>query len=396
MKAHHDGGDLAACALPDTAQVTGVDGRRNPMNLLYGDDPPLDASAVLDQFDTHAGLAIAGMAVLDERGTILAADDLFTRTAGSGSGDPAGQTLAHALRAEPAEALAAALAAGGSVTVALPGPDGPRPAMLDVSPLPVPLGSGVMVARLRLACESDQALAAMSEPLAARDIVALLRQEVRTPLTSIRGYAELIADRLEDPEEMAELASVILAEAGHLATLLDELALLERITCREVDLQMDMIDVNSVVSDAARRLEPDAHGIEIVLELEQHLPAIPADRDALLLMVTGLLRESLRVSPAGSTVRLQTSHLRQNLHLSVSDTGYPIADDDRERIFELFHRLDGRAARRMGGSGLALPVARAIARLHGGSIWAESGGEAGATLRLVLPLTGGQTVQAAD
>jgi signal transduction histidine kinase len=366
------------------------------MNLLYGDDPPLDASAALDQFDTHAGLAIAGMAVLDERGTILAADDLFTRTAGSGSGDPAGQTLAHALRAEPAEALAAALAAGGSVTVALPGPDGPRPAMLDVSPLPVPLGSGVMVARLRLACESDQALAAMSEPLAARDIVALLRQEVRTPLTSIRGYAELIADRLEDPEEMAELASVILAEAGHLATLLDELALLERITCREVDLQMDMIDVNSVVSDAARRLEPDAHGIEIVLELEQHLPAIPADRDALLLMVTGLLRESLRVSPAGSTVRLQTSHLRQNLHLSVSDTGYPIADDDRERIFELFHRLDGRAARRMGGSGLALPVARAIARLHGGSIWAESGGEAGATLRLVLPLTGGQTVQAAD
>ncbi|MFM9107688.1 MAG: sensor histidine kinase, partial [Chloroflexota bacterium] len=200
-----------------------------------------------------------------------------------------------------------------------------------------------------------------ADPLEAGDMVALLRRELREPLTSIRGYAELIADLVRDPDEMASLARIIHGEALHLAWLLEELALLERLSVGEVALHIRPTDLNSVAAEAARRLGPETAGAVIALDLDAHLQPIPADRDALLQLVTGLARGALRGAGPGAVVRIMTTRSRRRALLSVSG-GAPVQDP----------------------RGLGLPIARGIARLHGGRAWAE-GRPGGPVIRVALP-----------
>lgn len=338
--------------------------------------------------------AAVGMAIISAEGVIRFANPLFSRLIGASPETLAGMSLDDLLRPGSRPDLPRALAAGGfvSLPVQIPGADGGiRVALLDLAPLSAGIGGADLLARLREPGESG-ALASPGDPPAGPDdplvpaeVVALIRQELREPLTSIRGYAELIAELVRDPDEMAGLARIIHDEAIHLAWLLEDLALLERLSSHAIDLEIAPIDLNSIVLDAAHRLRPQAGGVAIALELDPGLPPVPGDRDILLQMMSGLIRDALRASPAEGSVVVSTGRVRRRIQISVSGGG-PVQDArDLERAFDLHGRAGGGEWRARAQRGFALPIARGIARLHGGRAWAEPRAHDGATIRIALP-----------
>lgn len=345
------------------------------------DGGPSSASLFADAVERAA----VGMAIISAEGVIRFANPLFSRLIGAPPATLAGMSLDDLLRPGSRPDLPRALAAGGfvSLPVQIPGADGGnRVALLDLAPLSAGIGGADLLARLR---EPGDPPAGPDDPLVPAEVVALIRQELREPLTSIRGYAELIAELVRDPDEMAGLARIIHDEAIHLAWLLEDLALLERLSSHAIDLEIAPIDLNSIVLDAAHRLRQQSGGVAIALELDPGLPPVPGDRDILLQMMSGLIRDALRASPAEGSVVVATGRLRRRIQISVSGGG-PVQDArDLERAFDLHGRAGGGEWRARAQRGFALPIARGIARLHGGRAWAEPRAHDGATIRIALP-----------
>ena len=338
--------------------------------------------------------AAVAMAIVSAGGSIRIANPVFARMVGSSPAALAGARLSDVLSAATSTGAPDIVGSGaGSFRFAF------RPAgEMLVEMTPSPLGDGCMVVRLH---DSEHAAVRPSaEPgarsLAARDIVHLIQQAVRAPLTSIRGYAELMSGLIRDPEEMAELARVIHDEAVRLSSKVEDLAMLERITGHAVDLQIAHTDVNSVIRDAARRVEDAAHDVELQLALDAGAPSIEADRDALLHMMTGLIRNALLATPAGSQVLIETGRVRRRLVISVTDAGSAIASAELERVFDVFQWLGSRAGPTRHETSLALPIAREISRLHGWRVSAECRENNGLTIRVAVPITGVTPVMAAD
>ncbi|MGI9253189.1 MAG: PAS domain-containing sensor histidine kinase [Thermomicrobiales bacterium] len=361
------------------------------MKKQMSDAQPGAWSAAEALFADAVSRAAVGMAIVSADGIVRVANPVFGRVTGVPAALLAGRALDELVELDSPPELPAALAGPGfvSMVVGIRRADGQNvPATLDLAPLSSAFSRGALLARLR---ERGSRLPDESGPdaaLAPDEVVALIRQQTREPLTSIRGYAELIADLVRDPVEMAGLARIIHDEALHLAWLLEDLALLERIASGELTLRLDDIDLNSVIRDAARRLRAPAGGVEIVLDLDPALPPIAADRDLLLQMVTGLVRGMLRSSAPVGEVRIRTMISRRRARLSVTGGIFGVELDDLNRGFELHQRTDDTRGPAVPGSGLGLPIARGIARLHGGRAWAESSPGEGVTIHLSLPVGG--------
>jgi signal transduction histidine kinase len=218
------------------------------------------------------------------------------------------------------------------------------------------------------------------------DVVALVSHEFRTPLTSIRGYSELIAGPITDPAEIAEFAGIIHQETSRLARLIDDMLLLDQMASRRVRFNVTETDLNGVAREVAARLGPGAPNHDLVLHLHPELPPVPADRDRLAQAATHLVANAIKYSPGGGEVAIRTERDRKRAILSVSDRGVGIPAEALERIFDRFQRLDSEPNRAHGGRGLGLALVREIVRMHGGKVWAESVEGSGSTFKLALPL----------
>jgi signal transduction histidine kinase len=244
---------------------------------------------------------------------------------------------------------------------------------------------------LRPAAEDAPAPAApRPQPPATRsalpaDVVALVGHEFRTPLTSIRGYSELIAGPVTDPAEVAEFAGIIHREASRLARLIDDVLLLDQLATRRISFNVVEADLNAIVREVVERLRPAAPDHRFALQLHPELPPVPADRDRLAQAAIHLVANAVKYSPGGGEVTIRTERDRKRAILSVIDRGVGIPAEALERIFERFQRLDSAPNRTAGGRGLGLPLVREIVRMHGGRVWAESVEGAGSTFKVALP-----------
>lgn len=217
------------------------------------------------------------------------------------------------------------------------------------------------------------------------DVLALVSHEFRTPLTSIRGYSELIAGVVTDPDEVAEFAGIIHQEANRLAQLIDDMLLLDQLASRRIQLNIVETSLNGVVREVVERLRPGAPQHQFALNLHPELPPVPADRDRLVQVATCLVGNAIKFSPGGE-IGIRTGRDRKRAILEVSDRGVGIPKDALERIFERFQRVDSAPNRALGGRGLGLSLVREIVRMHGGRVWAESTEGVGSTFRVALPL----------
>lgn len=226
----------------------------------------------------------------------------------------------------------------------------------------------------------------MSAGMFTEETVAAMVHELRTPVTTIRALAELMLDTPEmEEDERRGFLSIIADESRRLGRLVDEVLEAARIGSAEAEWRMEDLDPLALTAEAARLATGlmRERGVELSLDLPAIAPKIRGDRDRLLQVLLNLLSNAAKAAPGqGGHVALALAADGDRVTIRVTDNGPGIAPEDREAVFQPFHRLG------QTGTGLGLPVSRRIARRHGGSLSAEPS-DKGARFALSLPLAEG-------
>lgn len=220
------------------------------------------------------------------------------------------------------------------------------------------------------------------------DFVANVSHELRTPIASIKAMVETLeSGALNDASAAPDFLARIHREVDDLAQLVTELLSLARIESGAEALDLRDTDPGELVRGAADRMRALAEraGVDLSVSASPRLPAIGVDREKIATVLTNLVHNAVKFTPAGGSVVLAATRTNGDVCLTVRDTGAGIDRDDLERIFERFYKSD--TARSQEGTGLGLAIAKHIVLAHGGRIRAESEGPGrGATFRLTLPV----------
>lgn len=224
---------------------------------------------------------------------------------------------------------------------------------------------------------------------AQRDFVANVSHELKTPLTSIQGFAQAILDgTAEDDEAKRRSAQVIYAESDRLRRLVEDLLDLARIDSGQVRFEFESVDPGMLIQGVIERLSVRAKeaGIEIHTRLPP-LPAIRGDGDRLAQVFTNLIDNAIKHSPHHTRVSVHGEVDSGWITIHVDDAGEGIPADELSRIFERFYQLDkARAGGPKRGVGLGLAISREIVQAHGGRLVAQSVIGRGSRFSVQLPI----------
>ena len=220
-----------------------------------------------------------------------------------------------------------------------------------------------------------------------RRLIGDVSHELGTPLTVIKGSVEGLMDGILPANE--ETFQQIYNETDRIYHLVDDLQELSRVEAHAYQLDIQPLDVSSLVKTVTKRLTPTAEAkrISLTFELHPNLPHVLADEGRAIQILTNLVGNSLKYTPEGGTVDVSAKRLNGDVHFSVHDTGIGIPPEHLKHIFDRFYRVDkSRSRQNGGGSGIGLTIARFLVEAHGGRIWAESAGEGqGSTFNFTLP-----------
>lgn len=217
------------------------------------------------------------------------------------------------------------------------------------------------------------------------DLLNSVSFELRSPLTSIRAYSEMLLT-YQDAAVQREFLEIINSESERLARMVNDVLDLTHIQSGSFQWNMSRVDVAALLHDAVRIYGPlvAREGLEFDQGVEDDLPQVSGDRDRLLQVIGNLLHNALKFTIRGS-VGLVGYHAGQEVHIAVSDTGVGVPPAERERIFEKFHQAGPAPAGKAPGAGLGLAICRHIVEHHGGRIWVTPAPRGGSVFTFALP-----------
>ena len=218
------------------------------------------------------------------------------------------------------------------------------------------------------------------------EFVSIVSHEFRTPLTGIQGFSEMMRDESLSMPEMREFAGDINKDARRLARLITDMLDLDRMESGRMTLNSEPVDLNRIVSETATQFRLSAADHPIKLDLDASLHAMLGDPDRLTQVVTNLVSNAIKYSPAGGAVELRTARTGSTVTLTVADHGIGIAPEELEKIFDRYARIDTTQTRTIQGTGLGLPIVRQIVHLSEGTVWATSELGRGSVFHVRLPL----------
>jgi signal transduction histidine kinase len=217
-------------------------------------------------------------------------------------------------------------------------------------------------------------------------LVGDVAHELRTPLSTLDGYLEGLEDGVIAPSD--DTWRLLRGETARLTRLVDGLQELWRAEARQLPLKIESFDVSAVAADVVERFAPQATARRIALE--SNVPeglTVRADRDRLIQILGNYLSNAIRYSPDGASVGVQARKVGDAIEFAVVDHGPGLTPEQRAQVFERFYRIDPSRSRALGGSGIGLAIARALARAMDGRVRAESGGPGtGSTFSVTLPV----------
>jgi signal transduction histidine kinase len=220
------------------------------------------------------------------------------------------------------------------------------------------------------------------------EFLATLSHELRTPMTSILGWARLLrmglpADELDGAVEAIEKSALVQAQ------LIDDILDVSRIISGKLRVEPEPVDLRTIAQAALTTVHPaaQAKSIEILTSFPPAVPAIAGDQGRLQQVIWNLLSNAIKFTPRGGTVTLRIRVAGSLLRLTVQDTGEGITPEFLPHVFEAFRQADSSTTRIHGGIGLGLAIVRYIVELHGGRVSVESGGIGkGSTFIVDLPI----------
>ena len=235
----------------------------------------------------------------------------------------------------------------------------------------------------------QDAYAELAEAEQLRDqLIQNLSHELRTPMTFVKGYVELMQEEAFGPlpPKLREPLTIVSQKTYTVERLVERIVTLQAV--RPGTLTLEPLTLDDLVEEVAEHWQPKALqvGIEITLDVPAGLPPLAADRKQLAEAFDNLFSNAIKFSPKGGQVTVRIYSENGSVHVEVADTGIGIPPDKLPRVFDRFYQVDGTVKRRFGGAGVGLAVARQIVEAHGGHIWAESQGPGqGSTFHLALP-----------
>jgi len=318
---------------------------------------------------------IEGVIAADGRGHIVTANPAARRILGYGTLDTL-PDLPELFRVKAAREVVDAVLVGQPVQDRQLEMDG-RAFMVNARPLPA--GGAVLVIHDLTEMRRLEAVR--------RDFVANVSHELKTPLTSISGYAETLLAEHPDEETTRRFLATILSNARRMQRLVDDLLDLSRIEAGRWQPSRTLVDVAGVAGESWNALagHGGAQQIRFELEIDEEAGTVCVDLDALRQIFTNLFDNSLRYTAAGGRILCSARRQGEGTAISVRDTGVGISREHLPRIFERFWRADTSRSREEGGTGLGLSIVKHLVEAHGGRVWAQSDLGRGTTVAFWIP-----------
>ena len=219
-----------------------------------------------------------------------------------------------------------------------------------------------------------------------REFTANVSHELKTPLTSISGFAEIMKSGMVRPEDMGNFAGKIYDEAQRLIALIQDIIKLSKLDEKESFLEKEWVELDAIVLEVRERLQPTAEKKNIRLMVHAEPLQVFGVRPVLMEMVYNLCDNAIRYNKTDGEVRMTLREEKGNAILEVADTGIGIAKEEQGRIFERFYRVDASRFAENGGTGLGLSIVKHGAALHHGKISLVSVPGKGTTMKISIPL----------
>lgn len=218
-----------------------------------------------------------------------------------------------------------------------------------------------------------------------REFTANVSHELKTPLTSISGMAEIIRNGLVKPEDVAGFAGDIYKECQRLITLVEDIIHLSRLDEGDSGLEREDVDLLALAQKVTGRLESFAKQSKVTMAVAGAPCTILGVPSVLEEMVYNLCDNAIKYNRPGGTVTLSVSPGPQGVQVTVADTGIGIPAQDQGRVFERFYRVDKSHSKEIGGTGLGLSIVKHGAALHDARVELDSTLDQGTTVRLTFP-----------
>ena len=244
-----------------------------------------------------------------------------------------------------------------------------------------------LIAELQEANEKLQSIDKMKT-----NFITMASHELRTPLTTIKAFVELLIMKQGMPDaQKAKLMNTINTETDRLARLVADLLDLARIEAGSMRWQVDDVSIEDLIRNVIESMALlfENKGLRVTTTFSQPLARLAGDRDRLIQVMTNILSNSVKFTPAGGSIHIavrQEAEPCEQIVVEISDTGIGIPAMDLELIFEKFHRSDNKVTDTIEGTGLGLAITRQIVEHFGGRIWASSTQGEGSVFTVTLPL----------
>ena len=218
-----------------------------------------------------------------------------------------------------------------------------------------------------------------------REFTANVSHELKTPLQTISGYAELLANGMVADKDKTAFSEKIYAEAQRMIRLIEDIIKLSNLDEGAVELTRETVDLYATAENTVRSLLPAAKKANVTLSLNGENAEIYGIPQLLTAVVYNLCDNAIKYNKDGGTVFVNVKNNAENIVLSVRDTGIGIPKEQQERIFERFYRVDKSHSKEVGGTGLGLSIVKHAAKLHDAKITLESEVGKGTEITVIFP-----------
>ena len=218
-----------------------------------------------------------------------------------------------------------------------------------------------------------------------REFTANVSHELKTPLTGISGYAEMIETGIAKPEDVQDFAGKIRKEALRLLGLVGDIIRLSELDSAEKEEDAEQVDLLELAEENVERLNPIADSMGVSVTVDGEPCYVTGSRKRLDELVFNLIDNAVRYNKTDGSVAVSVKNTEANIIFAVSDTGIGIPSEARDRVFERFYRVDKSRSKRDGGTGLGLAIVKRVAMLYGAEIRLESEENVGTTVSVRFP-----------
>ncbi len=220
-----------------------------------------------------------------------------------------------------------------------------------------------------------------------KEFVANVSHELKTPITTIKSYTETLMDNGVDNEIGKRFLTVIDNECDRMARLVRDLLQLSNLDYKKTTWKKQEVSVEKLLKEILSKLEfafKDKNH-EIILDIDEGLPNIVIDKDGIEQVILNIISNAIKYTENGGEIQISSSCIDKTVSIKVKDNGIGIPEEDQQRIFERFYRVEKGRSRELGGTGLGLSIAKQIIEAHNGEIFLESSFGQGTIVEIKIP-----------